>query len=814
LEQRRFIAFLLLSVGAMLLINRLFPPPQPPAKPAPVAGAKANGKDQGKAGKGEADAKAKAEEPPKVAAPQPAGAAGGVPALAQNNAPLQFIALGSLDMDSDYRMLVTLTSAGAAVKRAEMASPRFRDQHNWSGYLGELELKTVPDGAQVQIVGAGTPAANATADGKPAPLEPGDVIVGVGNPQAIVVRSADDLNRALSTSKPGEDLILQVRHAGNPLPEPRTVRLVRAPFAVLRPELANYRMRDAPVPAGFVDRPSFLLTLAGLDKNALSEDDAKRMADLLEAGNWELRGHDETMAIFRRVLPELQLEVIKRYTLDKAPASERNNPNFPAYHLRLDVELHNASDGARSVAYQLDGATGMPLEGWWYAHKISQTWLGGAGLRDVAFRFFGNQARLIGCPTIAAGTAEQPEVRAPLAYAGVDGQYFSAVLIPQMKSLDEVWFDSTEAVVVGPKPDPRMPSSFTNVTCRLTRDPIALGPGATHRDSYQVFIGPKRPGLLARYYPANDPNYSLKDLIYYGWPIFGAVARAMTAILHFFHDNLVHNYGIAIVMLTVLVRGSLFPISFKQTKNMARLQERMRALKNDPEFNRINEKYKNDMQKRSQATQELYRKHGINPMDQLGGCLPLFLQLPIFIGLYRALMVDVELRQSPLFGQAIRWCSDLAAPDMLWNWSIIMPDFITSGQGIFGLGPYLNVLPLVTVALFLLTQKMAMSPPTNEQEAMQQKMMKYMTIFMGVMFYKVASGLCLYFIVSSLWGIAERKLLPKPKPADTPASGATPFGGGKKRPDGGSKKGPDGDGSKASPNGSPSTKKSKAKRKK
>jgi YidC/Oxa1 family membrane protein insertase len=201
-------------------------------------------------------------------------------------------------------------------------------------------------------------------------------------------------------------------------------------------------------------------------------------------------------------------------------------------------------------------------------------------------------------------------------------------------------------------------------------------------------------------------------------------------------------------------------------------------------------------------------------MDQLGGCLPLFLQLPIFIGLYRALMVDVELRQSPLFGQAIRWCSDLAAPDMLWNWSIIMPDFITSGQGIFGLGPYLNVLPLVTVALFLLTQKMAMSPPTNEQEAMQQKMMKYMTIFMGVMFYKVASGLCLYFIVSSLWGIAERKLLPKPKPADTPASGATHFGGGKKRPDGGSKKGPDGDGSKASPNGSPSTKKSKAKRKK
>ena len=85
----------------------------------------------------------------------------------------------------------------------------------------------------------------------------------------------------------------------------------------------------------------------------------------------------------------------------------------------------------------------------------------------------------------------------------------------------------------------------------------------------------------------------------------------------------------------------------------------------------------------------------------------------------------------------------------------------------------LNILPLVTVALFLVTQKMAMTAPTNEQEAMQQKMMKYMTIFMGLLFYKVAAGLCLYFIVSSLWGIAERKLLPKTATADAAAAGGT-----------------------------------------
>ena len=113
---------------------------------------------------------------------------------------------------------------------------------------------------------------------------------------------------------------------------------------------------------------------------------------------------------------------------------------------------------------------------------------------------------------------------------------------------------------------------------------------------------------------------------------------------------------------------------------------------------------------------------------------------------------------------------------MLCNWSWFMPEFINSGEGIFGLGPYFNVLPIVTVVLFLVTQKMSMPAPTNEQAVMQQKMMKYMTIFMGLLFYKVASGLCLYFIASSLWGIAERKLLKK-KPARL-----VPGGDGDRRP--------------------------------
>jgi YidC/Oxa1 family membrane protein insertase len=102
---------------------------------------------------------------------------------------------------------------------------------------------------------------------------------------------------------------------------------------------------------------------------------------------------------------------------------------------------------------------------------------------------------------------------------------------------------------------------------------------------------------------------------------------------------------------------------------------------------------------------------------------------------------------------------------MLYNWIWFMPPFVSTGMnGIFSLGPYFNILPILTIVLFIGQQKIMMPPAVDEQAAMQQKIMQYMMIFMGLMFFKVASGLCIYFIASSLWGLAERKFLPKPPP--------------------------------------------------
>src|SRR5262245_971601 len=156
----------------------------------------------------------------------------------------------------------------------------------------------------------------------------------------------------------------------------------------------------------------------------------------------------------------------------------------------------------------------------------------------------------------------------------------------------------------------------------------------------------------------------------------------------------------------------------------------------------------------------LYRQHGVNPM---GSCWILLLQMPIFMGLYFALQESIQFRLASFFPT---WIVNLAAPDMLWEWGRHIPLISRDADwgGLLYLGPYLNVLPIVAVALMVWQQKMLMPPPADKEQEMQQKMMRIMMIVMGLFFYKIAAGLCIYIITSTLWGFAERKMLPKAKP--------------------------------------------------
>jgi YidC/Oxa1 family membrane protein insertase len=267
-------------------------------------------------------------------------------------------------------------------------------------------------------------------------------------------------------------------------------------------------------------------------------------------------------------------------------------------------------------------------------------------------------------------------------------------------------------------------------------------PDTAWKESFEIFAGPKEPDLLA--------EYGLSDTRTFGW--FAAFSKPLILTLHWLYRlTFSWSYGLAIVLLTVIVRCCMIPISRKAALNAQMMQYLA------PQMKELQEKYKEDPKKFFQARSELCAKYNYKP---LGGCLLMFVQLPIFLGLYRGLSVDVELRNAPLI-PGLDWATNLGGPDKLFDWSGWMPSFLGGETGF--LGPYFNLLPVIAIALMFVQQKMFMPPATDDQTAVAQKMMKFMMIFIGFIFFKVAAGLCVYFITSSIWGIVERKMLPKPE---------------------------------------------------
>jgi YidC/Oxa1 family membrane protein insertase len=746
-QDQRFLLILVMSMAIFMLMNSMFAPPVTPEKEDDKAAEVAEGPQRD------------AEAEPDVPADEAGSLEDDAPADAEH------IALGSVDPAGAYRMLLTVNNVGGAIERVELSSNNFRDLDDRSGYLGQLALTDAEGGgALVNYVGPGTPAAEAG-------LQVGDVITrGIievsatsspGSSEQPVSR-ATDLLRLLDRAKPRQTLSLSGNREGGELK--LKAKLRRQPLDLMRPEVENVRLHSPKLAEDYKSVPSFIVRLksvSGASDAALAEANRELLEDA-----WTVDQREADAVALRQRLPKLGLEVVKRFTVIETPEAERKNEAFPSYHFDISVEVRNLRSEPQTIAYELAGPNGLPIEGFWFANKIGRgdgsffgDW-GSFGLRDVVVRFVNDRLTQFASHTVAAGDVAPMGQGRPLAFTGVDSQYFASIIIPQKKSLEEVRTAEVRAELATEKLPNTSQSRWQNVTVSLESEPSTLGAAdsdsATVKDDYRVFAGPKLPELLQAYAAGDDPSHTLHDVLYYGW--FGWAAKPMLWLLHAF-NSLVGNYGIAIIMLTVVVRGAMFPISRQTAMNMVKMQE----LK--PEIDRIAERYKDDMQKRSQAQQELFRKHQYNPA---AGCLPLFIQLPIFMGLYRALAVDVELRQAPLISDAIRFCSNLAAPDMFLDWSAYMPQWMNNGEGMFGFGPYFNLLPLVTVGLFLLQQKLFMPEPTNDQMRMQQQMMKYMMLFMGLMFFKVPSGLCIYFIASSLWGIAERRMLPKPKPSDSP----------------------------------------------
>ncbi len=748
--EKRFVLFLGLSLGILVgysLLARMFmPPPEvvenEPADPAEVESDETTTTEGPKN-----DEPTKSDDAEPTATTPAATTPDAEPAATAPESPDEakqtWMSFGSYAAASGHSLLVTFNSQGAAIERVELTTRdsngklKYRNLEDKSGYLGHLALVERPDGAgcRVNIVGDGTPAAMAG-------VLQDDVILSVDGTQLDV---PETLLQILADRKAGDSLALQVERSSStgPANVDLTATLGERPLELIRPEPLHEEE--------FTPHPlSFLVSLTERSSGkSIQVDSPKRR-------HWTMEQVEEGVIECRLQLAgsgeqQQPLELVKRYRLGALTDFEETDL-VGAYHIDMDLELVNSSDAARKLSYTLHGPTGLPLEGWWYSAKIHPKMFYGAGARDVLIHTDAVR-RLVGCPEIYKKANKTPEeIEIPLfaddepvpsrtlQYIGVDTQYFTAAVMPRIQADSEgAVFSRADAFAVGDvKTQPKGYSRTTNTSFTLDSTQIALKANANYKQSFRLFLGPKDPEVL--------DDYALDDVIYYGW--FAPISRILKEILHFFYNN-VGNFGIAIILLTVVVRGCMFPISRKAAKNAAMMQELA------PEMRKLTEKYKGDMEKRAKAQQELFRKHNYNPF---GGCWLMFLQLPIFLGLYRCIAVDIELRQAPLI-PGVEWCANLAGPDQLLFWKNFM--FLSSETSM--LGPYLNVLPLITVSLFLVHQKLFTPPATDEQSAMQLKMMKYMTLFMGFLFFKVAAGLCLYFIASSLWGIAERKLVPKPK---------------------------------------------------
>lgn len=317
----------------------------------------------------------------------------------------------------------------------------------------------------------------------------------------------------------------------------------------------------------------------------------------------------------------------------------------------------------------------------------------------------------------------------PVTLAGVTNQFFATAIRPVEPVVANVWAKSSQ-VVLAPGGHP-----VTAVNAGIQLPSVSLKPGEPLSLNYLVFIGPKHNPMLQKMESAWGSGWG--DVMQYGW--FWWVSGPLNWLLNFYHSLLDHvaknwSWGLAIILLTVTVRIIIWPLHAKSTHTMKRMA------KLQPEMLKIKEKYADDPNKINTETMGLYRKYGINP---LGGCLPMFIQIPIFFGFYRMLQYAVELR-----GQGFLWVDDLSQPDTLTHLAFLG-------------GIPLNILPIVmAISSFL---QIKMTPKTGD--AMQQKIIMFMPFMFFFFCYNFASALALYWTTQNIFSIGQTWLMNKiPEP--------------------------------------------------
>ncbi len=441
----------------------------------------------------------------------------------------------------------------------------------------------------------------------------------------------------------------------------------------------------------------------------------------------------ETEIVYRAVLDN-RLEVTRRYTIHA-----RGDATGDPYVIRHETTFRNLTNQAQPLprlAFSL--GTASLSSAYDYGQYLSVVGYDGAST------VFTDRGELEGAGTIGRAFGGDPNPKAFLEKSGafvwtaVTDQFFAAIYNSDKPGAGVIT-RRIDPAKLPPFPGTQRPNAGLTGAERF--DLPALAPGGTVTTAGNLYVGPKEYRRLAAFPNNEDLVMQYSRRIYSRIFLCGYVAPFMNHLMNRTHQW-VYNWGLAVILMTLIIKTVSLPFTLAASRSAKRMQ------KFQPEIKALREKYKDNPQKLNQATLELFKAHKINPM---GGCLPLIITMPLFIGFFTMLQGTAELRF-----QGFLWARDLSAPDTVLR--------------LFGMP--LNIMPLLMGATMLFQMRLTPQPTVDNAQA---KMMKFMPIIFTFFCYSYSCALSIYMTVNGLFTIGQQIVINRMKD-DEPAKGPSPAG--------------------------------------
>ncbi len=396
------------------------------------------------------------------------------------------------------------------------------------------------------------------------------------------------------------------------------------------------------------------------------------------------------------------------------------------FRRKISVDTHYMF----TISDEVENKSGKPVtlqpKGWVARLTEPKGLLGYSVLHEGLIGVFGNA----GLKEVTYANALKPNAEKDIiagngGWLGFTDQYWATVLIPdQSKTYDARMFGNEK-------------KEFYS---EFREHPLTIEPGQKEGVTNRMFAGAKEVKLLEQY-TADQGIDRLNLLVDWGW--FAFITEPMFHLMNFFY-KLVGNFGVAILLTTVVVKLLFFPLANKSFESMSKMK------KLQPELKKIQERFKDDKPRQQQAMMSLYKKEKVNPM---AGCLPIVIQIPVFFSLYKVLLVSIEMRHAPFFG----WIKDLAAPDP------------TTVFTLFGLIPWtppqflmLGALPLIMGISMWVQMRLNPAPP----DPMQQKIFAWMPVVFTFMLARFPAGLVLYWTWNNILSFGQQAYIMKRQGVD------------------------------------------------